>query len=134
MGVYDPQIEVAKRLIKDKGMQCIWRVMPVGKPPDCDEPWNVNAVGEASVIKHTVNVCFVSDTVVNAISGLRVNRSDDTPETSMRRQFGIMGQVPFEVALNHELQVNSGARLRLVNVRILSPNGEIILYGMEFAG
>lgn len=127
MARFDRQIASAKRLIEKNGEKCIWRSIPAETPADPDKPWN----GGTNVpVESDVFICFVpvrnrdSRQFIEALAGT---------EVQIGKLAGLMGNVPFEPNLN-DVVIRNGVELRMTTIDLLSPNGQKILYTLEFVG
>lgn len=129
--VYERQIATASRLIKAKGQLCTWR-----EPGD---PTGTFAQPVAGVpTDHAVHIVFLSNNSRESLSGLLSMMPDmDIPTSGVR---GIMAAVNFTPTLRGKVTrgpVFAEPALGLLDkngIDVLSPNGEIILYYLRFAG
>jgi len=123
MGQFDRQIETAKRLIAKNGQSIVWRKLGVGMP-DPLMPWKLTADTHDD---YTATICFlpigrVGQELIRYLKGTEVTTG------SVR---GIMRAVDFEPTAN-DVVIRDGKTLRIKSIDPLSPNGQIILYTIEF--
>lgn len=127
MGQFDNQIATAKRLIKRYGQSVTWKVANQGAPVDSGEPWKPTDIAPT---EHTVEICFVSEREVfwrKILSYLKGT------EVALGKLSGIMsGEIPFTPALSDTI-LRDGKVLTVSSVDLLSPNGQKILYTLEFS-
>lgn len=123
MARFDRQIATAIRLIKKNGQLVTWRQLQrtdvVGKP------WEVTA---AAPVDRDVYICFLPVDKDNKefVSYLRGSN-----EIKIGSVIGLMGNVSFTPDAS-DLVIRDNKQLEIFNVESLSPNGQIVLYTVEF--
>lgn len=123
MARFDRQIETAIRLIKKNGQKVIWR--QTAKPSDTLEPWKQQ---DAASIDKDAIICFLPvDKETREF--LTYIRGTDVP---MGSELGLMGAVDFEPSIE-DVVLRDGKTYRIKHIDLLSPNGQKILYTIEFA-
>ncbi len=124
MGVYDTQIATAKRLIAAKGQLVTWRQLPTTLP-DSDKPWQPSADMpndfDAKIVFITMN--RMGRELLRFLSGTEVT-------TGTVR--GLMAASSFEPSTK-DVIFRDNKTLRIISIDPLCPNGETILYTIEFA-
>lgn len=125
MARFDRQIATALRLIQKNGQQIVWRSLPGSNNPD--EPWNP---GTEVPTDNNAFICFVPV------------RDKETRKlfaylTGMEVQIGSLAGLMGNVAFNpnpKDVVIRDGVELRIENLDLLSPNGQKILWTVEFKG
>lgn len=117
------QIEMALRLIKKNGQRVVWREVE-NNIVDSDKPWQQ---GEAQIKDNDVIICFLPIDLQTQQT-LTFLKGTELPRGSV---MGYMGKVPFEPNLK-DVVIRDGKELRIVNIDLLSPNGEKVLYEIVF--
>ncbi len=125
MGRFDRQIATALRLIKKNGQLVQWRQLQ-----RADDPTDPAAVIESAPIDRNVHICFLP---VDKDNKEFINYLRGTNEIKMGSLIGLMGQVSFEPDAA-DVVLRDGKPLEIFNVDLLSPNGQKILYTVEFKG
>lgn len=123
MARFDRQIEMALRLIKKNGEEIIWKsiVEPTVNPA---EPWKPDSI---DAIEYPATICFLTVDRVG-METLSFQYAKEVPKGLV---FGLMGQVEFEPNLK-DVVIRHGVEYRILNIDILSPNSQIILYEIIF--
>jgi len=124
MGQFDRQIETAKRLIAKNGQTVTWRKAGVDTP-DTSKPWLPAA--DTPTDYDNVVICFLPPGRV----GQELIRYLKGTEVTTGSVQGLMSAVSFEPAAN-DVVIRDGKTLRIKSIDPLSPNGQIILYTIEF--
>lgn len=124
MGQFDRQIETAKRLIKKNGQLVTWRKL-AATTPDASKPWLVAASTPTDY--EDVSICFlppgrVTQELIHYIKG-----SDVTTGNVQ----GLMAAQAFEPDAK-DVVMRDGKTLRIKSIDPLAPNGQSILYTIEF--
>lgn len=124
MGVYDRQIATAKRLIAKFGQSVTWRVVADGTVSDADRPWLETP---ATPTDYTVAIAFLPlerqfQELLRYIKGA---------EVATGSIYGLMGAVTFTPSLR-DVVLRSAKEYRIRSIDELAPNGEPILYTVEF--
>jgi hypothetical protein len=122
MGIFDPQIELAKRQIAAKGELCQWigAVAPVVL--DASKPW-VKEPGVAE--QHDVRILFTSsgsNSLFKLIAG----------NVTASKRTALMAPVSFVPTPNDTVVRSDGTKLEIESVDSLAPNGQIILWWITF--
>lgn len=124
MGQFDRQIATAKRLIQKNGQKVIWRQLP-DISADPLKPWNGQL---AAPIDNEVLICFVpakeksTRVLFEYLAG---------SEVQIGSLAGLMGEVPF-TPNPKDVVIRDGVELRFESIDVLSPNGQKVLYTLEF--
>jgi len=124
MGVYDRQIATAKRLISQKGQSVTWRQLADGAPVDSSKPWKPSA---ATPTDNPVSIVFLPPLKENQ-ELIRYLKGTEVPTGSVS---GLMPAVTFAPAAK-DVVIRNSVELVVKSIDPLSPNGEIILYFLEF--
>jgi len=122
MARFDRQIQTALRLIKKNGQLVQWK--QTVKTVDTNEPWIQE---ETELVLNDVYICFlpVNKEMRELIHYLK--GSDVTTGNTL----GLMGSVSF-IPSSADIVVRDGKELKIDNIDLLSPNGQNILYTIEF--
>lgn len=123
MGKFDRQIETAKRLISKNGQTVTWRKVGVDTP-DPSKPWKPAADTSTDT---DVVICFLPPGRI----GQELIRYLKGTEVTTGSVQGLMSAVDFEPSAN-DVVIRDGKTLRIKSIDPLSPNGQIILYTIEF--
>lgn len=123
MARFDRQIAVALRLIAKNGEPITWRTQtdPVVDPAT---PWSPQP---SIVVDNTATICFLPVERVSMESFSHMLRT----EVPKGLVLGYMGQVAFEPNIK-DVVLRHGKELRVMNIDVLSPNGQFILYTVIF--
>jgi hypothetical protein len=126
MAEFDRQIATALRLIQKKGQKVVWRQLPAAVS-DPLQPWN----GGASVpVNNDVFICFVP---VRDRETRKLFQYLTGTEIEIGQLAGLMGNVPFDPKPK-DIVLRDGVELRIASLDLLSPNGQKILWTVEFHG
>lgn len=123
MARFDRQIATALRLIQKNGQQVTWRQLQ--RTEDPNEPGKVIV---APPVDHSPFICFLP---VNKENREFVNFLRGSNELKTGSVLGLMGNVSFEPSAA-DLVIRDGKTLEILNYDLLSPNGQKILYTIEF--
>jgi hypothetical protein len=124
MGRFDSQIATAKRAILKNGELCTWRA-PTAVTPNVGEPWK--PVADTPVDHEDIPILFLPSNSINALVRYLKGTEVTTGSTS-----ALMASVSF-VPLAKDVVIRAdGSELRIKTIDPLSPNGQIILYTIEF--
>ena len=123
MGRYDRQIETAKRLIKKYGQSVIWRQLNEFIP-DTDKPWKPETLPGTD---YTPEMAFFT---INKENRQFIHFITGT-EAKIGDVYGLMGNVSFTPSLK-DIVIRDGVEYRILNIDLLSPNGQKVLYTVEF--
>lgn len=123
MARFDRQIAMALRLIKKNGQLVTWQQLK-DEPDDPDEPWKTKS---QTIINNPVYIAFFTvdkehREFIRYLTGTEVKIGD---------VLGYMGQVSFEPNPK-DVVIRDGIEYRILNLDLLSPNGQKILYTVEF--
>lgn len=124
MGEYDRQIATAKRLIKKKGQGVTWRSIENGAPPDASKPWKTST---STNLDNLVDIVFLPVSRENK----RFIQALGGTEVSTGFLLGYMAAVDFEPSIK-DVVIRNGEQLEVLNIDIVAPNGDPILYILEF--
>ena len=124
MGKYDKDISSAQKDIRDAGQVVTWR-KPGAEIADSNEPWNVAA---DDPVNYTVSILFLP---VSRIGQELERKIDKAPESATGNEQGLMGAVLFTPEVN-DIVIRGTVEYRVKTIDVLAPNGEPILYTMEF--
>lgn len=124
MSVFDRQIATATRLIKKYGQSVTWRSLPDGTVTDPDKPWRPVNGGH---VDHSPIICFLPDDRENRQFYAYLTGKEVSSGTTL----GYMAAVNFEPKLK-DIVIRDGVEYQIQNINLLSPNGENILYTIEF--
>lgn len=128
MGQFDRQIATALRLIKKNGQAVKWRSIANSIPTDPDKPW-IGSTNPAPV-EHDVFICFVP---VKDQQWRKFLKYLTNTEVQIGDLAGLMGNVNFEPNPK-DVVIRDGVELAINNIDLLSPNGQKILWTLEFTG
>lgn len=128
MGIYDRQILTAKRLLFRNGQSVTWRepAAPITAPTGPAQPWKPTA-GIPTDYPDT-RIAFFPNTKENRET-LHYSNDTDIPAGS---EIGLMGAVDFNPTLKGIVIRPDGQQLRVKSISPIKPNGEIILYTIDF--
>ncbi len=124
MGVFDRQIKRAKEQIAKKGQAVTWRQLSNGAPADSSKPWKPSA---STKNDKPVRIVFLP-LDLETRKFLSYLKGTEVPAGSFA---GLMAAVDFEPAIK-DVVIRDGKELTVRNFDLLSPNGEKILYILEF--
>jgi hypothetical protein len=125
MAVYSRQIATALRIIKAKGERCLWasRSAPTADP---DKPW-LSTPGTEVTYPDTPLVFFPLSRLWSDLLGYTKGTEVVSGST-----YGIMPAVSFSPQLTDIVTRTDGSTLAPLSIEPLAPNGEVILYTIEF--
>lgn len=123
MARFDRQIAMALRLLKKNGQLVTWRQI-TDVIPDPSNPWKTIP---GPPVDNDVYIAFFTvdkdhREFIRYLTGTEVKIGDS---------LGYMGQVNFEPNPK-DVVIRDGVEYRILNVDLLSPNGQKILYTVEF--
>lgn len=124
MGVYDRQIQRAKEQIAKKGQLVTWRSLTNGAPADSSKPWKPSAANEND---NPVRIVFLPLNLETR-KFLSYLKGTEVPTGSLG---GLMAAVDFEPAIK-DVVIRDGKQLTIRNFDLIAPNGDPILYILEF--
>lgn len=126
MGVYDSAIATAKRLIAAKGEVVSWQ--PAADPTAAaeDTPW-IQGEPTAADARRVAIVFLPIDR-----SNQQLIRALGGTELVTGNVYGLMGAVDFPVEFDAVITRSDGSTVALVNADKLAPNGDVILWTLEF--
>ena len=124
---FDRAIATAQRLIERNGQLVQWRSLENGTPADPDKPW---LPGNSVPTNTDVYICFVpiKDRATRQFFAELANR-----EVTIGSLAGLMANVPFDPTLK-AVVIRDGIELAIETIDLLSPNGQKILWTIEFKG
>lgn len=123
MGRFDKQIATAKRAILKNGEKCVWRA-PVAVA-DPTKPWKPSSGAPVEYVD--TPILFLPAGSINAL--VRLIKGTEVPTGSTS---GLMAEVAFVPSVKDVVRRSDGSTLRIKSIDPLSPNGQIILYTIEF--
>lgn len=125
MGVFDRQIATAKRLIEKNGELSQW-VVRTQNAPNPDTPWI--PTGETDV-SNPVKIVFLP-VGTRFLELVQMIAKTEVPTGSQK---GLMAAVDFVPQIDAVIIRPSGDRqYKVKSIDTISPNGQIILYKLEF--
>ena len=124
MGVYDRPIATAKKLIKKFGAVATW-TQKTEVVPDPNKPWEKENSGE-SVFNPTIALFPFTASSRSLIQYLK---GSEVPVGSL---WALMPQVDFIPSLKDSFVID-GKNYTLLNIDILAPNGDVVLYTLELS-
>ena len=124
---FDRAIATAQRLIERNGQLVVWRGLTNGAPSDADKPW---LPSDSVPVNHDVFICFVpvKDRATRQFFAELSGR-----EVVVGSLAGLMGNVTFEPTLK-DVVIRDGTELAIDTIDLLSPNGQKVLWTIEFKG
>lgn len=116
---FDRQVATAQRLIQKNGQLVQWK--QTEKDSSVTEPWNQVATDP---VLNDVYICFLpsNDPWIRYIKGSDVVSGN---------VYGLMGSVSFTPS-TEDVVLRDSEELRISDIKLLSPNGQKILYTIEF--
>lgn len=123
MARFDRQIAMAHRLIKKNGQTAIWRQLMRPNNPGPPDDTDVSIP-----VDHSPFICFLPITKEDRQF---INFLRDTNEVKTGNVLGYMGQVPFTPSAE-DIVIRDGVTMAISNIDLISPNGQKILYIIEF--
>lgn len=130
MGRYDRQIETVLRVIAKDGQAVQWQqpaTDATAPPVDADQPWNAT---DAPSTQYGVNILFLPTGKGNN-AFLAFLTGKDVPTSKL---YGLMGAVEAFKPTALDTVYRDGVALAITSIDVLAPNGQIILYTVEFKG
>lgn len=122
MATYDRQIATAKKLIAKFGQAVEWNTE--SNSANVYEPWNSET---SSAVKNQASICFLPINLADLPTFGYIDQTD-VPKGAVK---GLMGNVPFNPKLK-DWVIRDGKRLNIDQIKVLSPNGEKILFNILF--
>ena len=123
MSVYDRQIASAIRLIKAKGQTVTWKKTNLVQ--DSTQPWKTS---DPSAAMHSVAIVFLKPQSDFRNKMNHLLKGTDVPNGGVR---GLMGAVDFTPDLT-DVVIRNEVEMRIMNFDVIAPNGDAILYDIEF--
>lgn len=123
MGVYTRQIKQAQATIKRKGQLVTWEKHTV--VTDGAKPWKAHAGGAPATFP--VYIVFLP------VKGERSTRLMEGSTVPEGRERGLMGAVTGFVPAIDDTVIRGGERYTIKDFDVIAPNGEAILYKIEFS-
>lgn len=128
MAQFDRQIATARRLIEKYGQAVVWQTVNQGAPVDAAQPWKSSAAADTP---NDATICFVPVRDNDWRKLLAYLKGTEVPVGKLA---GLMpGDVTFEPKLK-DVVVRDGVTLNVTNIDLISPNGQKVLYILEFEG
>lgn len=126
MARFDRAIATAGRLIAKNGQDVIWRSVVDGAPTDDSKPWKPAEAADADT---NAVICFLPTDKQSQQLFTYLRGTDDV---SIGLVLGLMkGNVDF-VPSQKDVVIRDGETLRIKSIDLLAPNGQKVLYTMEF--
>lgn len=125
MGRFDRQIATAKAAIKKNGELCTWRAPTAATPEVGEKPWK--PVADTPTDYEDISILFLPAGTINAL--VRFLKGTEVPTGSTS---ALMGAVAFVPSAKDVVIRSDGSELRIKSIDPLKPNGQIILYTIEF--
>lgn len=131
MARFDRMIKTAERLVAKNGQMVTWRQpRPAEALPDAQKPWKPADQGEGGNTEYSVMIAFVPDT--RQFREFQYYMRDSELKSGVI--IGLMaGSVPFAPS-NMDVVIRDGVEYRINDIQLISPNGQKILYKVEFKG
>lgn len=126
MGTYDRQVATAQRLIAKYGQQVLWQ-QEAAQVSDPDKPWQTSLDGDLA--QYPVTIVFLSPKGGNFKADLAFLKGTDVIVGGVR---GLMGAVSGFTPQAIDKVIRDGAKLAIKSIDMLHPNGQVILYTIEF--
>ncbi len=123
MGVYDKQMALAVRMISTKGQTVTWRKQ-TAEPIDDNKPWELNTSVDTD---YSPSIVFLPIDLINH----EFRRFMKDSNLIAGNEGGLMAAVDFTPEVG-DMVIRGSEVLKVKNFYRLSPNGEIILYIIEF--
>jgi hypothetical protein len=122
MGVFDRQIAQALRQIAAKGEACFWNVASAPLSDDPTTPWIATDTTTPPI---PVFILFTS----SPNTGYKIKAGSNVEQNISK---GIMASVTFTPQLSDTVTRSDGTVLQLDSIDPLKPNGQVIMYYLEF--
>lgn len=123
---FDRSIATAERLIAKNGQAIKWVSVVDGVPSDSDKPWKPS---EAADIEHDAIICFLPITRESKEFIAYLRGTNNVPTGYVQ---GLMkGNIDFEPKIK-DLVKRGDEILRIRSIDLLSPNGQKVLYTVDF--
>ena len=124
MARFDRSIATAERLIKRNGQSVIWRNIVTGDDPV--EPWKQVP---GTPVNNPVDICFLPPDTKSQKFFAYLRGTNDVGIGYLQ---GLMkGNISFEPKLK-DIVLRDGVELVIRSIDLLSPNGQKVLYTVEF--
>jgi len=124
MARFDNIIATALRLIKKNGQSVTFSQLTDGAPADPLKPWKPS---EQTNVDYTVDIAFFTSSLQTR-KFLQYLTGTEVPEGNL---IGYMGQVSFEPKIK-DIVIRDGVELTIRDFDLISPNGQKVLYILEF--
>lgn len=122
MGVFDRQIETARRLIERYGEACAWQ-KPGDEDPDV-KPWHGSEVDPPEPT--AVKIAFFPNGGDTSIAAVFAALGDT--DAVVASEYGLMSAVDFDPETTDRLTDSAGRVVEITKLSPLRPNGEVILW------
>lgn len=127
MARFDRAIKTAERLIEKNGQKIIWRLVKNGAAAS-DTPWKPSELADED--KDAI-ICFLPIGKESRQLFTFIRGQSDVPTGYV---MGLMkGSIDFVPSVT-DVVIRDGETLRIKSLDLLSPNGQKVLYTMEFEG
>lgn len=124
MARFDSVIATVLRLIEKNGQAVTWNSV-ADSVPNSAEPWNVTVLPP---IPRNARICFVPPKDNEWRKLLAYLKGTEVPISKLA---GLMGAVNFTPKITDFVN-RAGVDLKIANIDVLAPNGQIVLYTIEF--
>lgn len=125
MSVYANEVKQALALIKAKGQVVVWEKHTVNT--DGAQPWKSHAGSAAPTF--SVSIVFLTPKL-RTQKDTHLMENTTVPEGTPR---GLMGVTTGFVPQIDDVVIRGTERLTVKDFNVLAPNGEVILYNLEFS-
>lgn len=122
MGVFDRQVETARRLIERYGEACLWQ--KPGEKDDAEKPWVGSSLAPPDPVP--VKVAFFPNGGDQSIAAVIAMLGDT--DVNIASEYGLMPAVDFNPATSDSLTDSSDRLVEIVKMTPLAPNGQIIFW------
>ncbi len=122
MGVFDRQVETARRLIERYGEACLWQ--KPGENDDAEKPWVGTSVEPPDPVP--VKVAFFPNGGDQSIAAVIAMLGDT--DVNIASEYGLMSAVDFNPATSDTLTDSTDRIVEIVKMTPLAPNGQIIFW------
>jgi len=125
MGQFDRQIATARRLIAKNGELCSWRSLSAGVVVDPLIPWQKSNGVDVGT---DVRIVYLPRSRVNTAFLQALGKTS----VSVGMEYGLMAAVSFTPKREDYVIRASGDKYKINAIDRLAPNGQIILYTIDF--
>lgn len=122
MGVFDRQVETARRLIERYGEACTWQ--KPGAKDDGVKPWVGSSVEPPAPV--AVKIAFFPNGGDASIAAVIAMLGDT--DVNIASEYSLMPAVDFDPATSDVLTDSTSRNVEIVKMTPLAPNGQIIFW------